>query len=46
MIPGIKIDSVEITDSITITNAFNKHFVEMGDRLSTDIPQSNVAPES
>ena len=46
MIPEIKIDSVEITDPITITNAFNKHFVEMGDRLSTNIPQSNVAPES
>ena len=46
MIPKIKIDSVEITDPITITNAFNKHFVEMGDRLSTNIPQSNVAPES
>ena len=46
MIPEIKIDSVEITDPITITNAFNRHFVEMGDRLSTNIPQSNVAPES
>ena len=45
-IPEIKIDSVEITDPITITNAFNKHFVEMEDRLSTNIPQSNVAPES
>ena len=31
---------------ITITNAFIKHFVEMGNRLSTNIPQSNVAPES
>ena len=46
MIPEIKIDSVEITDPITITNAFNKHFVEMGDRLSTNIPHSHVAPES
>ena len=40
MIPEIKIDP------ITITNTFNKHFVEMGDRLATNIPQSNVAPES
>ena len=31
---------------ISITNAFNKHFVEMGDRLSANIPQSNVASES
>ena len=46
MIPEIKIDSVEITDPITITNAFNKQFVEMGDRLSTNISQSNIAPES
>ena len=46
MIPEIKIDSVEITDPITITNAFNKHFVEMGGRLSTNIPHSHVVPES
>ena len=46
MIPEIKIKSIEITDPIAITNSFNKHFVEMGDRLSTNIPQSNVAPES
>ena len=46
MIPEIEIDSVKITDPITITNAFNKNFVEMGDRLSTNIPQSNVAPKS
>jgi hypothetical protein len=42
----VRIDSVEITDPINITNAFNKHFVEMGDKLSNDIPQSNVTPES
>ena len=42
----VRIDSLEITDPINITNAFNKHFVEMGDRLSKDKPQSNVTPES
>ena len=42
----VRIDSVEITDPINISNAFNKHFVEMGDKLSNDIPQSIVTPES
>jgi hypothetical protein len=42
----VRIDSVEITDPINIANAFNKHFVEMGDKLSNDIPQSNVTPIS
>ena len=42
----VRSDSLEITDPINITIAFNKHFVEMGDRLSKDKPQSNVTPES
>ena len=43
---GNKIDSVEITDPITITNAFNQHFGKMGNRLSANILQCNIAPES
>ena len=40
----IKDENGEILDETSISNAFNKYFVELGEKLASEIPQSNVSP--
>ena len=42
-IPKILQDEIEITDPVTISNVFNKHFTEIGPKLAAQIPTTGAA---
>ena len=42
-IPKILQDEIEITDPVTISNVFNKHFTEIGPKLAAQTPTTGAA---
>jgi hypothetical protein len=41
-IPKILQHEIEITDPVTISNVFNKHFTEIGPKLAAQIPTTGA----
>ncbi len=42
----LRTDDNQTIDPIHIPNAFNKYFTELGEKLPSEIPPSNMIPEN
>ena len=45
-IPEIKDENGEIINETQVSGAFNKYFVELGEKLASKIPRSSISPDS
>ena len=45
-IPEMKDENAEIINETQVPDAFNKYFVELGEKLASKIPRSSISPDS